>query len=76
MKAFVAAVNGGIGSIPGALLGGLVLGVIETLLPLGLRALGWQEAFGWTDAIAFAFLIVVLLVRPSGLLGVPLREKV
>jgi len=76
IKAFVAAVIGGIGSIPGALLGGLLLGVTEALLPLGLRALGWQEAFGWTDAIAFAFLILVLLVKPTGLLGVPFKEKV
>jgi branched-chain amino acid transport system permease protein len=76
LKAFVAAVIGGIGSLPGALLGGLVLGVVEALLPFALRALGWQEAYGWTDAIAFAFLILVLLVRPTGLLGRPLREKV
>jgi branched-chain amino acid transport system permease protein len=76
LKAFIAAVIGGIGSLPGALLGGLVLGVVEALLPFALRAMGWQEAYGWTDAIAFAFLILVLLVKPTGLLGRPLREKV
>jgi branched-chain amino acid transport system permease protein len=76
LKAFIAAVIGGIGSLPGALLGGLVLGVVEAMLPFALRALGWQEAYGWTDAIAFAFLILVLLVKPTGLLGQPLREKV
>jgi len=76
MKAFVAAVIGGIGSIPGAILGGLVLGLVEALLPLLLMRMGWAEAFGWTDALAFLFLIVVLLVKPTGLLGKPLREKV
>jgi branched-chain amino acid transport system permease protein len=76
VKAFVAAVIGGIGSIPGALLGGLVLGLAEALLPYALAQLGWAEAFGWTDAIAFAFLIVVLLAKPTGLLGLPIREKV
>ena len=76
MKAFVAAVIGGIGSIPGALLGGLVLGVAESLLPYALARLGWAEAFGWTDAIAFTFLILVLLVKPTGLLGRPFKEKV
>jgi branched-chain amino acid transport system permease protein len=76
LKAFVAAVIGGIGSIPGALLGGLVLGLVETLLPLLLLRMGWAEAFGWTDALVFLFLIVVLLVKPTGLLGQPLKEKV
>jgi len=77
LKAFVAAVIGGIGSIPGAIVGGLVLGVAESVIPYLLREwFGWQEAFAWKDAIAFALLIVILVVKPTGLLGKPLREKV
>jgi branched-chain amino acid transport system permease protein len=76
MKAFVAAVIGGIGSIPGAILGGLILGVTEAVLPWLLQKAGWSDAFAWKDAIAFTFLILVLLVKPTGLLGRPLREKV
>ena len=76
LKAFVAAVIGGIGSIPGAIIGGLILGVTEAVLPFLLREAGWAEAFAWKDAIAFAFLIVVLVVKPTGLLGKPVREKV
>lgn len=69
IKAFTAAVFGGIGSIPGAFLGGILLGVIEIM----------SKAYVSTqlsDAIVFAVLIVVLLVRPTGLLGKPIREKV
>lgn len=69
IKAFTAAVFGGIGSIPGAMLGGVLLGVIEIL----------GKAYVSTelgDAIVFAVLIIVLLVRPTGLLGKPVREKV
>ena len=69
LKAFVAAVLGGIGSIPGAVLGGLVLGECETLV----SALGGSS---YRDAIAFAVLILVLLVRPAGLLGRHTIEKV
>ncbi|MEE8107452.1 MAG: branched-chain amino acid ABC transporter permease [Planctomycetota bacterium] len=77
LKAFVAAVIGGIGSIPGAILGGLVLGVSESVIPFLLRdVFGWEEAFAWKDAIAFALLIVILVVKPTGLLGKPIREKV
>jgi branched-chain amino acid transport system permease protein len=76
LKAFVAAVLGGIGSIPGAILGGLLLGLIESVVPYLLREVGWHDAFAWKDAIAFALLIVILLVRPWGILGRPVREKV
>ncbi len=69
IKAFVAAVFGGIGSIPGAMIGGLVLGVIEILSRTYISS---QLA----DAIVFGVLIVVLLVRPTGLLGKKIQEKV
>ena len=69
IKAFTAAVIGGIGSIPGAFVGGLALGIIEIFTK---AYVGTQLA----DAIVFAVLIVVLLVKPSGLLGKTVREKV
>ena len=69
IKAFVAAVFGGIGSIPGALIGGILLGVIEIL---GKAYISSQMA----DAIVFAVLIVVLLVKPTGILGKQVQEKV
>ncbi len=69
IKAFTAAVFGGIGSIPGALLGGLMLGVIEILAKAYIST-------QLSDAVVFAVLIVVLLVKPSGLLGRQIREKV
>lgn len=69
IKAFTAAVFGGIGSIPGALLGGVLLGIIEILA-------GAYISTQMSNAIVFAVLIVVLLVRPSGLLGKQIREKV
>lgn len=69
IKAFVAAVFGGIGSVPGALIGGILLGVIEIL---GRAYISSQLA----DAIVFAVLIVVLLVKPTGLLGKTVQEKV
>ncbi len=71
LKAFVAAVLGGIGSIPGAALGGLLLGVSESVVG-GIK--GWGTTY--QEAVAFVFLIGVLLVRPSGLLGKTGREKV
>ncbi len=69
IKAFTAAVLGGIGSIPGAALGGVLLGIIEIFAK---AYLGTQFA----DAIVFAVLIVVLLIRPAGLLGKEIHEKV
>ncbi len=70
IKAFTAAVIGGIGSIPGAMLGGILLGVVESI-SLSIPALA-----PYTDAVEFAILIVILLVKPAGLLGKMRREKV
>jgi len=74
LKAFVAAVLGGIGNIPGAVLGGLLIGAAETFV------VGYGQNIGiastYRDAVAFAILILVLLVRPSGLLGSTVQEKV
>ncbi|MEY4089602.1 MAG: hypothetical protein RJB55_1873 [Verrucomicrobiota bacterium] len=69
LKAFVAAILGGIGNIPGAALGGLLLGVVETFV----NGSQWST---YKDAIAFAILIVILLFRPAGLLGRATVEKV
>ena len=69
LKAIVCAVLGGIGNIPGAALGGLILGTTETFV-------GGSSWSTYKDAIAFAVLIVILLVRPGGLLGRPTIEKV
>ncbi|MDQ7092471.1 branched-chain amino acid ABC transporter permease [Desulfosporosinus sp. PR] len=69
LKAFVAAVLGGIGIIPGAMVGGLMLGLVESIV----------SGFGastWRDAVAFLILILVLIVKPSGLFGKNVREKV
>ncbi|GMW00010.1 MAG: branched-chain amino acid ABC transporter permease [Candidatus Hydrogenedentota bacterium] len=69
MDAFTAAVLGGIGNLPGAMLGGIVIGII--------RAMSDQYiATEWTNVVVFTILVVVLTFRPSGLLGVPAREKV
>lgn len=74
LKAFVAAVLGGIGNIPGAVLGGLLIGAAETLV------VGYGDYVGipstYRDAVAFAILILVLLIRPAGLLGSNVQEKV
>jgi branched-chain amino acid transport system permease protein len=74
IKAFVAAVLGGIGNIPGAALGGVLLGVIETLV------VGYSDRLhipaGYRDAVAFFLLIIILLFKPTGLLGRVEREKV
>jgi branched-chain amino acid transport system permease protein len=69
MKAFTAAILGGIGNIPGAMLGGLVLGLVEAL---GAAYL----SMAWRDAIAYGVLILILIVRPSGLLGERVADKV
>lgn len=68
LKAFVAAVLGGIGNIPGAILGGLIMGVAETL------TVGYLSST-YRDAITFVILVAVLLFRPTGLLGKPQRTK-
>jgi branched-chain amino acid transport system permease protein len=69
LYAFTAAVLGGIGNLPGAMLGGLVIGLVRSL---GSQYVGEQ----WTSALVFAILIVLLVFRPSGLLGARTREKV
>ena len=69
IKAFVAAVFGGIGSIPGAMIGGILLGIIEILAKAYISS---QLA----DAIVFAVLIVILLVKPTGIFGKKIQEKV
>ena len=69
IKAFVAAVLGGIGNIPGAMIGGLIMGVAEVMV------VGYVSST-FRDAIAFALLIVILLVKPTGLLGTGMAEKV
>ena len=70
IKAFTAAVIGGIGSIPGAMLGGILLGLVEAI------ASKITVIAPYTDAIEFAILIIILLVRPTGFLGKKRREKV
>ena len=74
LKAFVAAVLGGIGNIPGAVLGGLLIGAAETLVVGYGQNIGIPSTF--RDAVAFAILILVLLFRPAGLLGSTVQEKV
>ena len=69
IKAFTAAVFGGIGSIPGAMLGGIVLGLIEQFSKQYISTL-------WSNAIVFGVLIIVLLVKPTGLMGKKIQEKV
>jgi len=68
LKAFIAAILGGIGNIPGAMLGGMLLGIIETL---GSGYVSPQ----WKDVIAYAILIIILIFRPTGLLGERMAEK-
>ncbi|GAB1476056.1 branched-chain amino acid ABC transporter permease [Bacillota bacterium] len=69
LKAFIAAVFGGIGNIPGAMIGGVSIGIMETLVS------GYGNSM-YRDAVVFAFLIIILILKPSGLLGKNIREKV
>jgi branched-chain amino acid transport system permease protein len=76
MKAFTAAVLGGIGNIPGAMLGGMLLGLLEAFAASYLSLLT-DGAFGaeYKDVVAFVVLIVILIFRPKGLLGEAVRES-
>ena len=69
LKAFVAAVFGGIGSIPGAVIGAIIIGICENII----KALGWTT---FSDAFTFVLLIVVLLIRPTGIFGEKATDKV
>ncbi len=69
LKAFVAAVLGGIGSIPGAMVGGLIMGIAE-------QAVVGMGQSNWRDAIAFVILILILLLKPAGIFGRAVPEKV
>jgi len=69
LKAFIAAVVGGIGSIPGAVVGALIIGVIESLA----KAFGFAD---YSDVISFALLIIILVVKPTGIFGEKITEKV
>lgn len=69
LKAFTAAVLGGIGNLPGAMLGGFSIGIIESFAT-------WKLGGQWSNVTVFAILVIVLIVRPSGLLGRPTQEKV
>ena len=68
LKGIIASIVGGIGSIPGALFGGLLLGLAENL---GI----WKISAGWKDTIAFVILIVFLLLRPSGIMGIKTEKE-
>jgi branched-chain amino acid transport system permease protein len=74
IKAFVAAVLGGIGNITGAALGGVLIGLVETLVTAYSQNIGIPS--GYRDAVAFVLLILILLFKPTGLLGKTEREKV
>ena len=76
IKAFTAAVLGGIGNVPGAMLGGLFLGIFESIGPsLFLDGLGIPSPYQLKDAIAFTMLVLILIFRPSGIMGERLSEK-
>ena len=69
LNAFIAAIIGGIGNIPGAMIGGLLLGLFSSLA-------GGYISSTWQQAIVFGLLILILLVRPTGILGERVAEKV
>ena len=69
LKVFIAAVLGGIGSIPGAMVGGIIVGLVEIFVKV-------YVAPGWYEAITYSLLIFVLLIKPSGILGKNIGEKV
>jgi branched-chain amino acid transport system permease protein len=69
VKAFAAAVLGGIGNIRGAMIGGLLLGVIENLVPTAPWVSAPWIGTKWTDVVAFVVLVLVLMFRPTGILG-------
>ena len=71
LKAFIAAVFGGIGSIPGAMLGGYIIGLLEIMI-----VAFYPDLAGYRDAYAFVILLIILLVKPTGLIGEKLEEKV
>ena len=76
LKAFTAAVLGGIGHVPGAMVGGLFLGIFESVGPsLFLEGLGIAAPYQLKDAIAFTMLVLVLIFRPTGIMGVELSKK-
>jgi branched-chain amino acid transport system permease protein len=76
IKAFTAAVLGGIGNVPGAMVGGFFLGIAESLGPnLFLDGLGIPAPYQLKDAIAFTLLVLVLIFRPTGILGEAMAEK-
>jgi branched-chain amino acid transport system permease protein len=76
IKAFTAAVLGGIGNVPGAMLGGLFLGLFESVGPsLFLDGLGIPAPYQLKDAIAFTMLVFVLIFRPTGIMGERLTER-
>jgi branched-chain amino acid transport system permease protein len=85
MKAFVAAVFGGIGSIPGAVLGGFIIGIFESLIKgldtiLGPIGLGWiktpWELVTFSDAFTFFLLVIILIFKPTGLFGEKIADTV
>jgi len=76
LKAFVAAVVGGIGNLRGAAIGGFLIAFIEQFGAYLGQQVGWQNSSAYTDVFAFVLLIVVLLIKPAGLFGSAVREKV
>jgi branched-chain amino acid transport system permease protein len=75
LKAFTAAVLGGIGNVPGAMLGGLFLGIVESIGPLPMAGLGVDSPGQLKDAIAFTMLVLVLIFRPTGILGEQVTKR-